>query len=241
MNIIEIHRINIFRGKTQILNELSLFVPVGSIFGYLGENGSGKTTTIQAILGIVGNGKDIYLFGKEMCNNKARISVLEMTGCLIEPYFLYDHLSVKDMFSFIDKLYNKGDKHINYILNLIGLEKDSKKKVKFLSSGMKRRLSIGIALFNEPKLLILDEPINGLDPIGIYQTRELLIELNKKGVTIFISSHILSEIEKTCTDIAIIKQGQIICQNKCVNLLSEYKTASLEDAYIKIIKKTDND
>jgi ABC-2 type transport system ATP-binding protein len=235
MNIIETQHLN-FRYRTQnVLSEVSLAVPQGSIYGYLGANGSGKTTTIRLLLGLLGNGKNITVCGQQMDTEKNRIEAYSQIGSLVNPFFMYDFLTIKEHFECLSILFSKSNNNVMQTVDNIGLTKDINKKVKYLSSGMRQRLAIGLAIFNNPKLLILDEPINGLDPVGIYEMRELLLALNKEGTTIFLSSHILAEIEKICTHIGILHEGKLLYQGTLNELFDKNSNKSLENIYLNLI------
>ncbi|KPE49444.1 ABC transporter ATP-binding protein [Chryseobacterium indologenes] len=206
-------------GKT-ILNNISLSVPEGSIYGYLGRNGAGKSTTIKLLLGLLEETEDkIFIQNKSLRHH--RTEILSKTGNLIESPCFYTKLSVFENLKYLDIIYGKGTKRIDEVLELVDLHREKKKKASALSMGMKQRLGIAMAIFHDPKLLILDEPLNGLDPQGIFEMRKLFQFLNDQGKTIFLSSHILSELEKTATHIGIIEGGQMIFQGTKDELLSQ--------------------
>lgn len=195
----------------KILDNVSMKVPKGSIYGFLGANGAGKSTTMQLLIGSLHspNNGTISLFNKIL--DKQLPTVFSKVGTLIESPSLYLHLSGYDNLVYIAKMKGVLEIEITSILELIGLTKYSKQKVKEYSLGMRQRLAIGFALLGNPQLLLLDEPINGLDPQGVIDIRNLLIELNKKlGITIFISSHLLDEIERICTHIGILNKGKLV-------------------------------
>lgn len=198
-----------FDGRRKVVDELSLQVPEGSIYGFLGPNGAGKTTTIRLLAGMLLSGKDnILLQGKSLQKNIP--SIFQSVGCLIETPSLYLHLNANENLSVICTLRSLPALHIERVLKIVGLTAVATRKVKYYSLGMKQRLGIAMALLPNPQLLILDEPVNGLDPNGIIEMRELLISMNKQeGKTIFVSSHLLGEVEKTCTHIGIINKGQL--------------------------------
>lgn len=191
-----------------VLQDLNLSVPPNSIYGFLGANGAGKTTTIRTILGLL---KPIHgqvqLFGKSLQQDRNKL--LLKIGTLIESPSLYLHLSGYDNLKIACQYFNISYKKIEEVLALVRLEKAGNKLTKTYSTGMKQRLGLAIALLNNPDLLILDEPINGLDPNGIIQIREIIQDLHQAGKTIFLSSHLLSEIEKIATHIGVIHTGQM--------------------------------
>ncbi|WP_330444077.1 ABC transporter ATP-binding protein [Flavobacterium sp. C4GT6] len=191
------------------LDNVSLNIPKGSIYGFLGPNGAGKSTTMRLLTGILPQqDKSIYLFNQPL--NEQLPKAFDRVGSLVESPALYLHLSGYDNLKYIAKLRNVPESRINEVLELVDLQRDAKRKAKAYSLGMKQRLAIAMALLDEPELLLLDEPVNGLDPNGIQDIRKLLVRLNKeKGVTIFVSSHLLAEIEKMCTHVGIISKGKI--------------------------------
>ncbi|HCA06469.1 ATP-binding cassette domain-containing protein [Chryseobacterium sp.] len=207
-------------GSKPILNNISLNVPEGSIYGYLGRNGAGKSTTIKLLLGLLEEtGDKIFIQNKSLKQN--RTEILASTGNLIESPCFYTKLTVFENLKYLDIIYGKGSKRIDEVLELVDLHKEKKKKASALSMGMKQRLGIAMAIFHDPKLLILDEPLNGLDPQGIFEMRKLFQHLNEQGKTIFLSSHILSELEKTATHIGIIEGGKMVFQGTKNELLSQ--------------------
>lgn len=221
MPIIETQNLNYsFKKGVPIIDNLNLKVEKGSIYGFLGPNGAGKTTTIRLILGLLSSEKDtIKIFGQSLHGNE--LNVFARTGALIETPSMYGHLSGYDNLEITRKLRNVSKDRINTVLELVHLKDTANKKAKNYSLGMKQRLGLAMALLSEPELIILDEPVNGLDPNGIIETRELLKELNKKyGTTIFLSSHLLSEIEKMATHIGIIHKGKMMFQGSTEELLS---------------------
>lgn len=198
-----------FNKHFKVVNDVSLQVPVGSIFGFLGPNGAGKTTSIRLISGLLQNDADnIFIFGRSL--QQQIPDVFTDIGTLVETPSLYLHLSGYNNLKVIAEMRNLPHARINEVLVQVDLLKAANRKAKEYSLGMKQRLGIAMALLAQPKLLILDEPVNGLDPNGMVEMRELLIRLNKEqGITILISSHLLSEIEKMCTHIAFIHKGQL--------------------------------
>lgn len=207
-------------GSKTILNNISLNIPEGSIYGYLGRNGAGKSTTIKLLLGLLESDHDnIFFRNKSLKQHRAEI--LANTGNLIESPCYYTKLTVSENLKYLDIIYGKGSKRIDEVLELVDLHKEKKKKASALSMGMKQRLGIAMAIYNDPRLLILDEPLNGLDPQGIFEMRKLFQYLNEQGKTIFLSSHILSELEKTATHIGIIEGGKMIFQGTKNELLNQ--------------------
>ncbi len=209
-NIIEIKDLNFCFDKSKmILKNVNLKVPKGSIYGFLGSNGAGKSTTMRLIMGLFNDDENsVKVFGTAVSNLYPE--GLNKIGSLIDYPAFYDHLSGYDNLKIVCILRNLKESRIDEVLELVGLSDASNIKMKKYSLGMKQRLAIGLALISYPELLVLDEPVNGLDPNGMKEVRELLIKLNQEhGVTIFISSHLLLEIEKMVTHIGIISNGEI--------------------------------
>lgn len=217
--IIKTNKLNFSFGHRQILYDLDLQVPNGSIYGFLGPNGAGKTTTIKALLGLlrVKEGM-VSIVGKDI--RKDRIAILAKTGNMVEGPSLYDHLSGHRNLALGCTLQGLPKSRIDRVLESVGMVNDASRPVKQYSTGMKQRLNLAMALLSQPELLILDEPINGLDPAGIIDIRNLLKNLQKKeNCTIFLSSHILSEIEKLCNYVAVIHKGRLLYQGGMQELL----------------------
>jgi len=229
MNIIETNSLMYDFGSKSVLKGIDLTVQTGSIFGFLGPNGSGKTTTIRALLGLAHvPEKSVMLFGKDIRTH--RIEILKNTGSLIEYPALYNHLSGYDNLHILCNLTSTSKKKIKELLNLVLLTDDSSKKVGKYSLGMKQRLGIAAALLTDPDLLILDEPTNGLDPAGIRDMRHLIKTLNQDfGKTIFISSHLLYEVEMICSHLAILNEGKLVFQGKACELRNKYAKLLLVD------------
>ena len=197
--------------QTLALDDISITLEKGKIYGFIGQNGAGKTTLVRIIMGLSFQDKGhMELFGEsgQKGLEKARINI----GCMVEHTALYPNLAAHQNLELHQKLKGISDKEmIHQVLKTVGLEDTRKKKFKSFSMGMKQRLGIAAALMGEPKFLILDEPINGLDPIGIMEIREMLLKLNKeRNITMLISSHILSELYMLVTDYIMINKGKII-------------------------------
>jgi ABC-type multidrug transport system ATPase subunit len=205
-------------GKQTVVKSLSLQVPEGSIYGFLGPNGAGKTTTIKLLLNLLKmQDGSIHIFEKELQSN--RIEILSQIGSLIEQPAIYLHLSGKENLLNRALLLEIPEKRVDEMLNLVHLTNAAHKKAGQYSLGMKQRLGIALALLPDPKLLILDEPTNGLDPNGIIEVRELLITLvNQHQKTVFISSHLLAEVERMATHVGIINNGELLFQGSIKDL-----------------------
>ena len=198
-----------FRQGQPVLSNLSLQVPQGSIYGFLGPNGAGKTTTMRLLTGLLPQqGEHILFFGQSLSTQLP--ALFHRVGALIETPSLYLHLSGLDNLRVVARLRGISEKLAMPALEWVRLEKAAHKKASQYSLGMKQRLAIAMALLSGPELLMLDEPVNGLDPAGMVEMRELMKDLNReKGITIFISSHLLHEVEKMCSHIAIIHLGAL--------------------------------
>ena len=195
-----------------VLSGVSLQIPTGSIYGFLGPNGAGKTTTLRLILGLLKTQRgEIRVFGKRV--DQDRIAILRNVGSLIESPSLYDHLSAAENLRLMQLIHRCPERRIDEVLELVGLGDTGTKRAKKFSLGMRQRLAIAAALLHRPSLIILDEPTNGLDPSGIIEIRNLLIELNRRqGCTILVSSHLLSEIDRVATHVGILGKGMLLFQ-----------------------------
>ena len=223
-NIIEIKNLNFAFDKSKmILKDVNLKVPKGSIYGFLGSNGAGKSTTMRLIMGLFNDDQNsVKVFGSSVSDLYP--GGLNKIGSLIDYPAFYDHLSGYDNLKIVCILRNLKESRIDEVLELVGLSDARNIKMKKYSLGMKQRLAIGLALISNPELLVLDEPVNGLDPNGMKEVRELLIKLNQEhGVTILISSHLLLEIEKMVTHIGIISNGEIKFEGSKADLNELYR------------------
>jgi ABC-2 type transport system ATP-binding protein len=220
--IIEVENLSKQFRELKAVNNLNLNVYKGDVFGFLGPNGAGKSTTIRMLLSLIApsNGK-IRLFGKDLHSN--RLELLRKIGAIIEKPDFYNYLSAYKNIEILGRL-SKTDvsnKRIMEVLELVGLEKRYKSKVKTFSHGMKQRLGLAQALLHDPDLIILDEPTTGLDPQGMKEVRDLILFLSKeKNKTIFISSHILYEIELVANRMIIIDKGTKIVEGFVSDLLN---------------------
>ncbi|MEJ5106358.1 ABC transporter ATP-binding protein [Chryseobacterium sp. MYb328] len=223
-NLINIQHLNYgFTQNKLILKNVSLSVPKGSIFGFLGANGAGKSTTMKVMLGnLPDENNSIEIFNKNLTSLYP--DGFQKIGSLIDSPAFYDHLSGWDNLIILSKLRGLPDSECERVLHLVDLWENRNVKMKKYSLGMKQRLAIAMTLLGSPELLILDEPVNGLDPNGMLEIRELLLKLNReKGITIFISSHLLQEVEKMVTHLAIISNGSIKFSGSVEELNSYYR------------------
>lgn len=219
MNCIETSNLTYhFTQGDPVVNTLNLQVPYGSIYGFLGQNGAGKTTTLRLLLGLLKKQEgSISVFNAPF--EKNRVATLAQIGSLIESPSFYAHLSATDNLRILQKVYQCPKERITEVLEIVGLQNVKNKKVNQFSLGMKQRLSIAIAILHNPKLLILDEPTNGLDPNGIIEIRELIRRINTEfGITVVISSHLLAEVEKLVTHVGIINKGSLLFQGTLKDL-----------------------
>jgi len=240
---IETVGLNFNFGNQAIVKDLSLQVPKGSIYGFLGPNGAGKTTTIKILLNLLKSPSDqVFIFDKEINSN--RIAILKRIGALVEQPAIYGHLTGKE--NLVNRCILLGIKKTkaDEMLSLVGLAEAASKKANKYSLGMKQRLGIAQALISDPELLLLDEPTNGLDPNGIIEVRNLMIDLaTKHQKTILVSSHLLAEIERTATHVGIINKGQLLFQGTIneLHLLSkpmlEIEVDNIENASTLLIKQ----
>ena len=214
--------------KQKAVNNVSITVRENSIYGLLGPNGAGKSTTLKMITGMLRPTSGKVLFNGHEWNRKD----LERIGALIETPPLYENLSAVENLEVRAKLLNIPKTRIDKVLKMVDLQNTGRKKAGQFSMGMKQRLGIAIALLNSPKLLILDEPTNGLDPIGIQELRFLIRSFPSKGITVILSSHILSEVQLIADDIGIISNG-ILGYEGQMN-----KDENLENLFVEVVRKS---
>jgi len=235
--IIEVINLTKSYGDFLAVNHINFEVRAGEIFGFLGPNGAGKTTTIRMLTGLARpSGGEAKIGGKDLM--KQIVDIKRIIGVVTEDSNLYDELSVVDNLSFVGQLYGISrrdrEKRIGELLKRLGLE--GKRDVKFakLSKGMKRKVTIAAALVHDPLVLFLDEPTTGLDVLSARVLRAMIKELNKKGVTIFLTTHYIEEAEQLCDNVAIIVDGKIKASGTPKTLKLKTKSKSLEEAFIEI-------
>jgi len=204
--------------KKNRVRELDLVVREGEIYGFLGPNGAGKTTTLKMLLGLVKpSAGTIRIFGESL--GKRRSAILRQIGALIESPSYYGHLTGLENLRVVQRLRGVPDRNVEEALRIVRLEKHRDKKAEAYSLGMKQRLGIAMALVAFPRLLILDEPTNGLDPAGMEEIRELIRTLpGRYGMTVLLSSHLLGEIERIATSVGIINEGRMVFQGSLDSL-----------------------
>ncbi|GAA0079125.1 ABC transporter ATP-binding protein [Clostridium sp. CTA-5] len=243
MNVLEIKNVHKTLGKRAIIKGIDLSVKEGEIFGFLGPNGAGKTTTIRMLVGLITQTRgDIVICGHNLI--KEREKALKDVGAVVENPELYKYLSGKENLVQIARIRKASIKQVNELVKLVGLEERINDKVGKYSLGMKQRLGLAAALIGNPKLLILDEPTNGLDPSGILEFRAVIKKAAKeKGMAVFISSHILSEVQNLCDRVAFINNGliQSIEEIKGQNISTDKDSVTLisstdKDMVLKVIK-----
>ncbi len=250
--VLEVENLSKLFGKNQVLNSLTMKIPQGSIYGFVGKNGAGKTTLMRIICGLQNPTSGCYrLFGVE--NSEADIiKSRRKMGAIVETPSIYKNMTaeenLKEQYMILGLTSFEG---IDEILHLVGLDETGKKKAGDFSLGMKQRLGIAVALCGGPEFLILDEPVNGLDPQGIIEIRELILKLNKEmNITFLISSHILDELAKVATHYGFINNGNIIKEisateltkisDKYVNDNISGSSESLENYFINLMGGTKN-
>lgn len=222
-------------GKRKAVDNLSFEIIEGEIFGFLGPNGAGKSTAIKSMVSLIKpDSGDIEIFSKSI--RRYHNSALENVGALVERPDFYEYLTAKQNLSILAKMDNAPLKRIPEVLEIVGLARRGKDKVKHYSQGMKQRLGIAQALLKKPKLLILDEPTNGLDPLGMKEVRELIKKLASEGITILLSSHILHEVEQVCSTMAIINKGKLIKSGNVTELLKS-SDRFITEIHTKPLKK----
>lgn len=214
-------------GRQKAVANLSLQIKKNSVYGLLGPNGSGKSTTLKMITGMLHKTSGEILFEDKPWSR----ADLEKIGALIEMPPLYDNLTAWENLNVRTLLLGLPDSRIKEVLEIVDLKNTGKKKSGQFSIGMKQRLGIAIALLNHPRLLILDEPTNGLDPLGIQELRDLIKSFPEQGITVILSSHILAEVEQIADHIGIINNGRLEYQN-AIN-----HQENLEELFMNVVKK----
>ena len=205
-------------GAQHVIHDLDLHVPEGVVYGFLGKNGAGKTTTIRMLLGLIRPTSGVVrLFGQPMTPGNWRL--LRQVGAMVESPSLYPNLTGRENLEVVRRLLELPKENIDRVLSIVKLTDDAHRLVREYSLGMNQRLAIALALLNDPKLLILDEPTNGLDPSGIHEIRAFIRDLPQtEGVTVFLSSHLLSEVERMASQVGIIKDGTLRFQGLLADL-----------------------
>ncbi|MFP4555702.1 MAG: ABC transporter ATP-binding protein [Bacteroidales bacterium] len=221
--LLQVNNLTKWFGKIQAVNSLTFSVNRGEIVGILGPNGSGKSTTLALLLGVkFPDGGYFRWF-----DNKPNTPDNKRIGSLLEVPYFFPYLNLKRNLELVARVRGSGLSDINKVLDMVGLLPRSKSEYYTLSLGMKQRLAIASALLGDPEVLILDEPTNGLDPEGIAEVRNLIVEQTQRGKTIIMASHILSEVEKVCTDVVILKNGEMLSKGPVGMLLKDKTMATV--------------
>ncbi|HMO33611.1 MAG TPA: ATP-binding cassette domain-containing protein [Lacibacter sp.] len=229
MSILTIHQLAKTYGRVQALKGVSFDVPEGAVFGILGPNGSGKTTLLSIVLGVLGADSGHY----EWFGQTASPDLRNQIGSLLETPNFYHYLSAVNNLRITHSISGRGDADgIEAVLHKVKLHERRRSRFSTYSLGMKQRLAIAAALLGEPRILVLDEPTNGLDPVGIAEIRELIIELSRKGHTVIMASHLLDEVEKVCTHVAILKTGTLVAAGPVHDVLVDEDIVELAAADI---------
>lgn len=232
--ILTINGISKKYGSIQALKNVFLEIPKGSVFGILGPNGSGKTTLMSIVLDILKADTGTYSW----FNEPNQASERKKIGTLLETPNFYHYLSAVGNLNITQAISGRGSAlAIDEVLEIVKLTERKKSRFSTYSLGMKQRLAIGAALLGNPEILLLDEPTNGLDPVGIAEIRELIIRLAQKGITIIIASHLLAEIEKICTHVAILKKGHLMSSGTVTEVLANEDIIEISSANLSELKK----
>lgn len=241
-NILKLENVSKKIKKNTVISNISFEVKKGDICGFVGPNGAGKTTLIRLITGLITPTKGkIYLNNYDV--NKQRKEGLTNLGAIVESPIFFSYLTGEQVLlnlSLLNENISKETrkKTVEDALKTVDLYDRRKDKVSTYSLGMKQRLGIAQSLLNNPKIIILDEPANGLDPMGMVELRELIIRLNKeKEITFFISSHLLDELQKICEKLVIIKEGTLVWSGNTKDLINEYNNNNLEEIFVNLMIK----
>lgn len=222
------YRSGFWMKETTSLSDLSLEVEAGSIFGFLGHNGAGKTTTIKLLIGIIQpTSGEAFVLGRSLSD----LAVKREIGFLPESPYFYDYLTGSELLHFCGELFGMTGKErvrrVEFLLELVGLKGAEGEQLRKYSKGMLQRIGLAQALINDPKLVILDEPMSGLDPIGRKDVRDIILRLREEGKTVFFSTHVLSDAEMICDEVGIIIKGRLRSRGKLETLLNP-KVRSVE-------------
>lgn len=231
-NIIEIKGVSKQFKHQTVLDNISLTIEEGTVYGLLGPNGAGKSTLLKIITQVIKPDSGTIYFDSHELNQSDLLEI----GAIIESPAIYPNLTAYENLDVLATLLNIEKTRIKEVLSVVSLENTGKKLAKDFSFGMKQRLGIAMALIHQPRLLILDEPTNGLDPVGIQELRELIKSFSKQGITVILSSHILSEVQQVADKVGIINHGHLRYEGK-----NDMTDTHLEDLFMTIIKKDGKD
>jgi ABC-2 type transport system ATP-binding protein len=234
MTILAVDKLSKNYGKIKALQQVSFTVPKGSVFGILGPNGSGKTTLLGIVMDVLkSSGGSFKIFGEVPTpHTRQRI------GTLLETPNFYHYLSAVQNLKITAAIKHKGEEDINRVLDIVNLTQRKNSPFSTYSLGMKQRLAIAAALLGNPEVLVLDEPTNGLDPVGIAEIRTLIKQLAKQGITIIMASHMLDEVEKVCTHVAILKFGNLITYGDVNEILANDDIVEIAAKDLNELKNT---
>ena len=214
-------------GSVRAVTKLYLSIPRGSVFGLLGPNGSGKSTTLGMILGIVQPNEGSFSWYAQNGGHLSR----DQIGSLLEQPNFYPYLTARQNLKLVSVIKGLDGSNVDELLELVGLRKRADSKYKTFSTGMKQRLALASTLLADPEIVVLDEPTNGMDPKGIIEIRELIVRVGNSGKTVILASHLLDEVEKVCTHVAVLKQG-ILLESRALNALADvrkhYQVAAID-------------
>lgn len=227
MNVLEVKNLKKVIGKREIIKDLNFTVKEGEIYGFLGPNGAGKTTTIRMLVGLISQTSgEVKICGENLRKNKEK--ALKNVGAVVENPELYNYLSGRENLMQIARIRKVPKEEVEELIKLVGLQDRINDKVKKYSLGMKQRLGLAAALIGNPKLLILDEPTNGLDPSGIIDFRNIVKSISRKNkMAVFVSSHILSEVQQLCDKVAFINDGVIKAEENMEEAINGTERESL--------------
>lgn len=218
--VLKISNLDKHYGRIHAVRNLSLEIPKGSVFGLLGPNGSGKTTTLGILLDTISKYKGDFTWFGQKSTHKTRWKI----GAILENPIFYPYLSAINNLKIVCDIKNISYEEIPTLLELVGLEERGNDKFSTYSLGMKQRLAIAAAMVGDPSVLILDEPTNGLDPQGIADIRDIIKRISRMGVTIILASHLLDEVQKVCSHVAILQKGNLLVSGKVSDVLSDDTT-----------------
>ncbi|MDY6985356.1 MAG: ABC transporter ATP-binding protein [Candidatus Thermoplasmatota archaeon] len=220
MNAIEVKNLEKSYGNFRALKGINFSVSRGEIFGFLGPNGAGKTTTIKIITTMLPpDSGETYVLGHSIVDESKEVR--RKIGVLPEAFGFYEEMSALSYLAFNGSFYRKDERRCKEMLKLVGLEKVADRKISTFSHGMRQKLGLALAMLNDPEVLVLDEPTNGLDPKAIFEFEEIIKGLKDEGKTIFLSSHILPEVQKLCDRVCIINEGSVVSVDSVSNLSKE--------------------
>lgn len=232
--ILNINGISKSYGKVKALNNLSLKINQGEIYGILGPNGSGKTTTLGIILDVLNADSGSFSWNEQENSKYDRKKI----GSLLETPNFYPYLSARQNLSIVCKIKEVSESEVDRVLSLVDLISRANSKFKTFSLGMKQRLAIASALLGDPEVLVLDEPTNGLDPQGIAEIRTIILDLAAAGKTIIMASHILDEVEKTCSHVAVLKLGNLLTFGPIQTILNNQEQVFVSSDNLDLLKLT---